>query len=459
MSRSSSAALALVAFVLGGCATLVSGSSEEIRVRSTPPGADVVIRDQDGRDVFRGVTPATVDLEKAYGFFEAAEYTVELSKPGYARTTRTLTPEVSPWYVGGNLFTPLLGYLIIDPLTGGMWDLEPDRLHAELDRTSLGDFVADVSPPEPGAAPGDADPAPLRPASHVVTGTASAQPEQADSPALAPQVADRWAVIVGVSEHGLGADSGLDDLAYAAKDARDVRDALLDAGWKPEQVLLLVDQGATSRELRYALEGWLSQARPEDLVLVYWSGHGFVDPARNERVYFACHDTEARRPATGYRMDHVRDAIEEHGARNVVMLADTCHAGKLVTRDGERDLGNLMVDQIEATPAPGWVFMVASAADRNAVEHASWSNGAFSHLLVRGLRGEADGFQSAGQVDGMITLGELKEFLRTAMPRETLRVLGAAKHPLVITTSGNPQIWDLPLTLGSPAPRETASAP
>jgi hypothetical protein len=31
------------------------------------------------------------------------------------------------------------------------------------------------------------------------------------------------------------------------------------------------------------------------------------------------------------------------------------------------------------------------------------------------------------------------------MPEETQRVLGAAKHPLITTSSGDPSIWDLTL--------------
>ena len=42
-------------------------------------------------------------------------------------------------------------------------------------------------------------------------------------------------------------------------------------------------------------------------------------------------------PATVYRMDRVRAAFEDRKARNVVLLVDTCHAGKLITR-GEGDL-------------------------------------------------------------------------------------------------------------------------
>jgi hypothetical protein len=45
---------------------------------------------------------------------------------------------------------------------------------------------------------------------------------------------------------------------------------------------------------------------------------------------------------------------------------------------------------------------------------------AFTHALIKGLNGEADGFQSAGAKDGRITMGELKEYMNITMPSETL---------------------------------------
>ena len=60
-----------------------------------------------------------------------------------------------------------------------------------------------------------------------------------------------------------------------------------------------------------------------------------------------------------------------------------------------------------------------------------------------GLSGKADGFQSAGAKDGIVTMVELKDYMNTAMPDETLRVLGVAKRPVITTSTGDPNIWNL----------------
>ena len=132
------------------------------------------------------------------------------------------------------------------------------------------------------------------------------------------------------------------------------------------------------------------------MITLFWSGHGYPDPEDPEKVYFACYDTDINIPSTGYRMDHVRRSLEEKRARNVILFADTCHAGKLITRgDGSRGIS--IVPNIKQQNVPkGWVFMVGADTDRQAIEHSSWKNGAFTHSLIKGLNGKADGFQSAG---------------------------------------------------------------
>ena len=57
----------------------------------------------------------------------------------------------------------------------------------------------------------------------------------------------------------------------------------------------------------------------------------------------------------------------------------------------------------------------------------------------------ADGFQSAGAKDNVVTMGELKAYMNTAMPDETQKVLGVAKRPVITASTGDPDIWNLTL--------------
>lgn len=266
-----------------------------------------------------------------------------------------------------------------------------------------------------------------------------------------------WAVLIGISEYEYES-SQLPRLAYAAKDARDVANALLNNGWSRDHIHVLTDEQATERNIRLALESWLTKARPEDTILLYWAGHGYPDPDDPRRIYLACYDTDINFPVTGMRMDRVRNMLEERNAHNVVVIADTCHSGGLMVRSGgsERAVGRVMTESLGANrPAreaseqdplpPGWIFMTAADTDRLAIEHSSLSNGLFTHVLLQGLAGAADGYRASGPRDGVVTFGELREWMRSRMPDEAYRVVGKGLHPEINTNTADPRIWSLPV--------------
>ncbi len=258
-----------------------------------------------------------------------------------------------------------------------------------------------------------------------------------------------WALIIGISSYQKSDQHNLSDLIFADDDAKEFELTLLNLNWNKSHIKLLTNEKATQRNIMIALESWLSKAGSNDQIILFWSGHGYPDPENPEKVYFACYDTDISIPATGYRMDKVRAALEERKSKNVILFADTCHAGKLITR-GIRGISIIpQIDKMtkEQNVPKGWVFMVGADTDREAIEHTSWANGAFTHSLIKGLNGAADGFQSAGMKDGIITMGELKDFMKTSMPDETLNVLGVAKHPVITTSTGDPNIWNMTLQL------------
>lgn len=259
----------------------------------------------------------------------------------------------------------------------------------------------------------------------------------------------RWAVVIGLSKYKYSNQNGLADLIFADDDAKAFVSSLRNLGWNENHIKLITNEKATKRNIEIALESWLSKAGPYDQVVLFWAGHGYPDPENPEKVYFATYDTEIVIPSTGLRMDQVRRILEERKSKNVILFADTCHAGKLITRgDGNRGISIIpTINKMarEQKVPKGWVFMVSADTDRQAIEHTSWSNGAFSHSLIKGLNGAADGFQSAGAKDGVVTMGELKDYMKTSMPDETQKVLGVAKHPVITTSTGDPDIWNLTL--------------
>jgi len=132
------AAIASVS-LMTGCATIVGDKEQSITINSSPSNANVLITDERSMEVHSGSTPTTVQLRKSDGsYFGGKTYTVEISKDGYESRTMMINASPNGWYIGGNIiFGGLIGWLIVDPFTGAMYNLTPDTLNA-----SLGENVA-----------------------------------------------------------------------------------------------------------------------------------------------------------------------------------------------------------------------------------------------------------------------------------------------------------------------------
>ena len=119
------AALVAVLF-LTGCATLVNGTHETLQIRTEPDGVSFSVRDEDGREVASGQTPAAVTVSRSSGFFQPARYELYLTKSGYIPKTTPISTRIDAWWwIDWLLFVP---GLLVDPFTGAMWDLEDPRI-------------------------------------------------------------------------------------------------------------------------------------------------------------------------------------------------------------------------------------------------------------------------------------------------------------------------------------------
>ncbi|MGD2047344.1 MAG: caspase family protein [Gemmatimonadota bacterium] len=221
----------------------------------------------------------------------------------------------------------------------------------------------------------------------------------------APRIDKRWAVVIGVGEYQA---EDIPDLEFAPSDARAVRDFLQsDAAGPFDEVLYLENEQATGAAMREALFVFLQQADWDDLVVIYYAGHGAPDPGRPDNLYLLPTDTDLDAlAATGFPMWDVKTALRRQiAAERVLVIADACHSAG--TADGETVGGgatNRIAGGFQALFTPSRRLMM-TAADTNefSLEDSRWGgHGVFTHYLLEGLAG-------AGDLDGngIVTFTEL----------------------------------------------------
>lgn len=119
----------------GGCASIVHGGNRDISISTRPTGATASVR-RSGGDIMDVVavdkTPCTISLDPKKGYFSGQSYTLRLELPGYKPTEVELTAKMSGWYWGNLVFGGLIGMLAVDPATGAMWNIAPDKIERKL---------------------------------------------------------------------------------------------------------------------------------------------------------------------------------------------------------------------------------------------------------------------------------------------------------------------------------------
>jgi hypothetical protein len=117
---------------LGGCATIVHSGPRTIPVASTPSGAKVSIYDRSNVMVSTNTTPFMATLPTKYRYFKGQSYRLVFELPGHTAAEVKLESSMSGWYLGNLLFGGIIGMLIVDPLTGAMYNLSPEKIEQSL---------------------------------------------------------------------------------------------------------------------------------------------------------------------------------------------------------------------------------------------------------------------------------------------------------------------------------------
>jgi hypothetical protein len=246
---------------------------------------------------------------------------------------------------------------------------------------------------------------------------------------------EKWAVVIGISDYRA---DGL-DLRFARRDAEALRDFLVEkGGFRPDKVRLLSDQNATYQGIRTALFNFLADTQPEDLVLIFLAGHGVQDPVNPDNFFFLAHDTDiANLGGTAIPMWDLGNVMDYTiRSQRILVFADTCHSGAVLDRgvkDGENlNFFNKYLEVLARKK--GRLVLTASQSHESSLETAKLAHGVFTHSILLGLGGAADD----NPADGVITAGELVDYIRTNVPEET----GGEQHP-----SYSEQSFDMSLPL------------
>jgi hypothetical protein len=230
-------------------------------------------------------------------------------------------------------------------------------------------------------------------------------------------IGEKWAVVIGISNYQ---EEGR-NLRYADRDGEAIRDFLIEkGGFSPNRVRFLSNQHATYQEIRTALFSFLAGTQPEDMVLIFLAGHGVQDAINPDNYFFLAHDSQVGNlGGTAIPMWDLGNVMDYTiRAQRILVFADTCHSGAALARGGPNDGKNLNFfnKYLEVlAKKKGRLVLTASQAHESSLETTKLAHGVFTHSLLLGLGGAADD----NPADGVVTAGELVDYVRAKVPEET----------------------------------------
>ncbi|MCW5212417.1 DUF1566 domain-containing protein [Desulfobulbus sp. TB] len=219
----------------------------------------------------------------------------------------------------------------------------------------------------------------------------------------------RYAILIASSEYS--EESGLSRLRCPENDVRAVDEILCSPDFG-QFTKTFVFRNAPSYEILPRLNSVLTGADKDDLILIYFSGHG-----KRNRLGHLClatvnTDNESLE-ATSILASTIKSYFDLSYSQKKILLLDCCYSGA-VGEEFARTKGGVDEELQLMSRGQGTFIMTASTGIEVAVEKEGDKYGLFTKHLVQGIRsGEADKDE-----DGFVDMQELYEYVHDKVREE-----------------------------------------
>jgi hypothetical protein len=216
-------------------------------------------------------------------------------------------------------------------------------------------------------------------------------PQFAAAKDLGWQPQKTWVFVVGVLSWKHSETFG----SFPVKNRRDntLVDFFKQSGVPDSQIVYLQDKQATQQRIDAAFSDQLKKLRPDDLLIVYYAGHGSKSDDGND-VFLASYDA-GDEGVEGWSVNSIPGKINASKCSRVLWLIDCCYSGQAGLAITKQSKG------------PAYAAVTSSAASESSTEH--WT---FTEALL-------DAFRGVSYVDlnhdGAVTLSEFATHVEADM--------------------------------------------
>jgi uncharacterized caspase-like protein len=198
-----------------------------------------------------------------------------------------------------------------------------------------------------------------------------------------------YAVLAGISDYATG-----NDLQHSHLDAIDMY-RLLELQTPKANLKLLTNRQAKRDDILRAADELFRKAKPEDMVVFFFSGHG-ADGS------LAAHDRSIS-------YGDLKAVFKRSRAKRKILFSDACFSGAMRSPQQQA-----MQQQASRKVGSNVLLFLSSRSDEVSHERNGMRNGVFTFFLIAGLKGAADTNR-----DRRVTARELFEFVNPRVREQT----------------------------------------
>ena len=211
----------------------------------------------------------------------------------------------------------------------------------------------------------------------------------------------KLALLIGVSKY----ESGLAPLVAANRDVEAMQQVLGDPeiGGFDEVKPLINPERQVMEEAIFSL---FANREKDDLVLLYFSGHGIKDDSGN--LYLASCNTRKEQEKlvqpTAVAASYVQNTMSDSRSKRQVVILDCCFSGAFSQGMKVKDDGSIPIKQ--QLGGEGRAILTSSTSTQYSFEHPGFELSLYTHFLFEGLKTGVADLDS----DGNISIDELHTY-------------------------------------------------
>jgi uncharacterized caspase-like protein len=236
------------------------------------------------------------------------------------------------------------------------------------------------------------------------------------------------------------------NLNYAQPDATAFVEKVSEHGkniFKSINTVPIYDEQATKENIVKGFKSIIARAKPEDVFLFYYAGHGTLDEDNkdadgNSPFYFVPTDVTRlyadpeQLRAKGISGEELGEYLTQIKSRKQIVLTDACHSGGII-KTGVKVRAAATDERaiVQLARSSGVVWIASSGSKQFATEFEQLKHGVFTYALLEALDGKAD------NGDHKVTVNELKIFMEERVPELTKQFGGEAQYPIGYITGND----------------------